>query len=93
MRVQGSAVSDEGSTVIFHYVVIESDAGGFDVQAYRNIDEACQTADAIADALGIRQPPPTVQAQCPDDRIKRSALGPQAPSTRLRPWRLARYIA
>jgi hypothetical protein len=63
MRVEARAVSDEDSTVIFHYIVIESEAGGFDVKAYRDIDEAFQTADAIADALGIRQLPPTLQAQ------------------------------
>ena len=63
MRVDARAVADDGNTVIFHYVVIAYDAGRFDVKAYRDIDEAFQTADAIADTLSIRLEPSTPQAR------------------------------
>lgn len=46
-------VEDEGDAVIFHYVVIASAASKFDVKAYRDADEANDTATAIAEALGI----------------------------------------
>lgn len=55
LRVEDREVDDDGDAVIFHYVVIDVDAGPFDIKGYRDIDEAYDTADAMASALGIRR--------------------------------------